>query len=35
MISPVEGKGYLFSEREPARLKGVEEPVRLFSLGTS
>ena len=29
----VEGKGYLFGEREPAALKGVEEPVRLFTLG--
>ena len=31
----VAGKGYLFSEREPAALKGVEEPVRLFTLGTA
>ena len=31
----VAGKGYLFSEREPAALKGVEEPVRLFTLGAS
>ena len=30
----VAGKGYLFSEREPAALKGVEEPVRLFTLRT-
>ncbi len=29
----VAGKAYLFSEREPAALKGVEEPVRLFTLG--
>ena len=29
----VAGKGYLFSEREPASLKGVEEPVRLCTLG--
>jgi class 3 adenylate cyclase len=29
----VAGKGYLFAEREPAALKGVEEPVRLFTLG--
>ena len=28
----VAGKSYLFSEREPASLKGVEEPVRLFNL---
>ncbi len=28
----VAGKGYLFAEREPAALKGVEEPVRLFTL---
>ena len=26
-------KAYLFSEREPAALKGVEEPVRLFGVG--
>ncbi len=31
----VAGKSYLFSEREPAALKGVEEPVRLFTLGLS
>jgi class 3 adenylate cyclase len=31
----VAGKPYLFSEREPAALKGVEEPVRLFTLGAS
>ena len=30
----VAGKAYLFSEREPASLKGVEEPVRLFALRT-
>ncbi len=29
----VAGKSYMFSEREPAALKGVEEPVRLFTLG--
>ena len=29
----VAGKGYLFSKRAPAALKGVEEPVRLFTLG--
>ena len=29
----VAGKTYLFSEREPAALKGVEEPVRLFLVG--
>ena len=29
----VAGKTYLFSEREPAALKGVEEPVRLFFVG--
>jgi class 3 adenylate cyclase len=28
----VAGKAYLFSEREPASLKGVEEPVRLFNV---
>ena len=28
----VAGKGYLFGEREPAALKGVEEPVRLFTV---
>ena len=31
----VAGKSYLFSEREPASLKGVEEPVRLFTLGSA
>ena len=31
----VAGKGYLFSEREPAALKGIEEPVRLFTLDTT
>jgi class 3 adenylate cyclase/pimeloyl-ACP methyl ester carboxylesterase len=29
----VAGKSYLFSEREPAALKGVKEPVRLFTVG--
>ena len=29
----VAGKPFLFSEREPAALKGVEEPLRLFTLG--
>ncbi len=28
----VAGKSYLFGEREPATLKGVEEPVRLFTV---
>ena len=31
----VAGKGDLLSEREPVALKGVEEPVRLFTLGTA
>jgi len=28
----VDGKDYVFSERGPARLKGFDEPVRLFEV---